>query len=139
MNNQTIGQKIKLYRERLKKSQFDLEVEIEASTGSISRIENGLVNPSKETLIKIINALDLNVYESTSLFGIKLEPNIILNVVNKLYSKKNVYDLLLNATDEIVKEFNLLGSVGLIVKGDSLISITHQQSKKTEIIDKIIG
>lgn len=67
------GNKIKYFRKRAGISQLQLEVLINASFGSISRIENGLTNPTKETLFAIANALRLNSLETINLFGITLE------------------------------------------------------------------
>lgn len=67
------GNKIKYFRKRAEISQLQLEVLINASFGSISRIENGLTNPTKETLFAIANALKLNSLETINLFGITLE------------------------------------------------------------------
>jgi transcriptional regulator with XRE-family HTH domain len=50
-------------------SQFDLEMELEASPGSISRIENGKVNPTKETLVKITEILKLSDREKSYTYG----------------------------------------------------------------------
>lgn len=67
------GEKIKNFRKRAGMSQLGLEVEIDASAGSISRIENGDVNPTKETLFKIAEALKLNGSETASLFGLETQ------------------------------------------------------------------
>lgn len=56
----TLGRKLYAFREDRKFSQSRLEVEAELSFGTISRIENGLINPTKETLYKLANALGLN-------------------------------------------------------------------------------
>ena|SRR3990172_1797236 len=64
-----LGKKIRYFRERVRLSQFDLEMELDASPGSISRIENGRVNPTKETLVKIAASLKLNDRESSYLYG----------------------------------------------------------------------
>ena len=69
-NKATIGEKIKKYRLRSGKSQLQLELDIGASTGSISRIENGAVNPAKETLSKITNFLKLRPQEILDLLDI---------------------------------------------------------------------
>jgi transcriptional regulator with XRE-family HTH domain len=66
----TLGQKIKKYRQELKMSQLDLENSIDASPGVISRIENGKVNPTKETLMKIGFRLELSFQEMSDLLGI---------------------------------------------------------------------
>lgn len=58
-NNLTLGEKIRKFRKRAGMSQLDLEVAIGAAAGSISRIENGEVNPTKETLSRIANSLSL--------------------------------------------------------------------------------
>lgn len=54
-------------------SQLALEVAINLSPGTISRIENGIINPNKETILKIAKALNLNGVETASLFGIQIE------------------------------------------------------------------
>lgn len=56
-------QKVKFYRKQRGKSQTDLELMIEASPGSISRIESGITKPTLETLKKISNVLELNFIE----------------------------------------------------------------------------
>lgn len=56
----TLGRKLYAFREDRKLSQSRLEVEAGLSFGTISRIENGLVNPTKETLIKIGGILELD-------------------------------------------------------------------------------
>lgn len=53
-------------------SQLDLEMTINSSPGSISRIENGKINPTKETLHKIADALCLNCFERAELLGINI-------------------------------------------------------------------
>ncbi len=64
-----LGDKLKYFRERNKISQLDLEIAINASQGSISRIENNKINPTKETVLQISNYLSLNDYEIAYLIG----------------------------------------------------------------------
>jgi transcriptional regulator with XRE-family HTH domain len=71
MQTNNIGNKIRIFRKRAGMSQLDLEVAIDASNGMISRIETGDVNPTKETIFKIAEALKLNGIETAELFGIK--------------------------------------------------------------------
>lgn len=59
MNELSLGRKIYVLREERKLSQSKLEVEAGLSFGTISRIENGVINPTKETIIKIAKALEL--------------------------------------------------------------------------------
>ena len=61
------GEKVKKYRKVHKLSQLHLELEAGLSNGVISRIENSVINPSKETLFKIAIALELNIHELTDL------------------------------------------------------------------------
>lgn len=45
----SFSKKLKLFRKSLNISQFSLEIMIGAASGSISRIESGHTNPTKET------------------------------------------------------------------------------------------
>lgn len=60
INGVKLGNKIRFFRKRAGLSQFKLENEIGAAPGSLSRIENGEVNPTKETLEKIRYSLKIN-------------------------------------------------------------------------------
>lgn len=64
-----IGRRIRFFRKRDNVSQLDLENEIDGSSGMVSRIENNLVNPKKETIIKIANVLRLSNEEIDYLIG----------------------------------------------------------------------
>jgi transcriptional regulator with XRE-family HTH domain len=70
----SIGEKLKYFRKRAGKSQLQLENETDAAPGSISRIENGENNPTKETVQKIAKVLDLNNREVDYLIGQLAEP-----------------------------------------------------------------
>lgn len=63
---------------------MDLELKIEASPGSICRIEYGKVNPTKETLFAIAKALELSETETAYLFGI-IEEVLEFSIPNNLY------------------------------------------------------
>lgn len=85
----TLGQRIKTYRTSAGLSQLDLELEIDASPGSLSRIESGNTNPTKETLIKISQVLKLPPDKVTLLFGIGEEPpteNEVQNILTEIGS-----------------------------------------------------
>lgn len=69
-----IGRRIKFFRKRANISQLDLEFEIEASSGMISRIEGNMVNPTKETITKIAKVLNLNKFELDYLIGQSILP-----------------------------------------------------------------
>jgi transcriptional regulator with XRE-family HTH domain len=73
MEKLTLGQKVRFFRKRKKISQLELELTISAAGGSISRIENDVVNPTKETLFEIAEAFKLTSHETAYLFGIVIE------------------------------------------------------------------
>lgn len=64
-----IGRRLKYFRLRKKLSQLNLEIEAELTSGVISRIENGIINPTKETLLVIAKKLNLNNNELLYLLG----------------------------------------------------------------------
>ncbi len=66
---------IKQFRKSRKVSQLELESLAQLCFGTVSRIENGKVNPTKETLLKIVQGLKLNNDEALQLFGIKFSNN----------------------------------------------------------------
>lgn len=87
----TLGEKIRMFRKRAGLSQSDLELEIDASFGSLSRIENDQTNPTKETLMKISKVLGLREDEISYLFQIR-DPEIseedienIIKISDKLF------------------------------------------------------
>lgn len=64
MKSRTLGQKIRFFRDTKGVSQFTLELETGLSAGTISRIENDTVNPTKETILNITHCLQLNPFET---------------------------------------------------------------------------
>jgi transcriptional regulator with XRE-family HTH domain len=66
------NQLVKQFRKRSGITQMELELRIGAAFGTISRVENGVTNPTKETLLSIAFALELSTIETALLFGIKL-------------------------------------------------------------------
>ncbi len=91
-----LGTKIKHFRKRNRLSQFDLEINIGASPGSLSRIENGEINPTKETLFKLAKELSLSTYEKEYLFGVTDQPateeevKAVLESLKELFSRRGV-------------------------------------------------
>lgn len=68
----SLGERIKFFRRRLQMSQMKLEIEAGLASGSITRIERDVHNPSKITIAKIGKALDLSHTELAYLFEINL-------------------------------------------------------------------
>ncbi|MDQ6985248.1 MAG: helix-turn-helix transcriptional regulator [Candidatus Dojkabacteria bacterium] len=102
MNPDIVGQRIKYFSKRAGISQLDLEVNIEASHGSISRIEKGITNPSKESLLKITQELNLNKLEKDYLFGDTIKPasteeiSKVVEYMKDYMSKKNILAYILD-------------------------------------------
>jgi len=85
----TLGNKIRVFRKLKGLSQLDLELTIGASTGTISRIENCDINPTKETILKIAKVLKLNSLELEYLIGYLAEPASIQEIEEIRNSLKN--------------------------------------------------
>ncbi len=85
MESISLGQKIRHYRKQNHFSQMDLELEIDASPGTISRIEKGRINPTKETIIKIADALHLDPFQKATLFEIQIPIRIEKITVRKTH------------------------------------------------------
>ncbi|MCA9385765.1 helix-turn-helix transcriptional regulator [Candidatus Dojkabacteria bacterium] len=136
----SIGDKIKAYRMQKGFSQFKLETEINASAGSISRMESGKVNPSKETLIKIIEVLNLKTHEVISLF--ELDQNYlsqILQTSKKLSTSLELDQVLQDAVDEIAFDLGLLAAFICVVEGDRVFAKVYSKTFFTQMADKLIG
>lgn len=78
---ETFGNRLKLIREQAGISQSKLSELTGVVREQISRIENGQINPTLETIYKLSNALDT---EMSVLFDFKIEKNIL----NKQYDIK---------------------------------------------------
>lgn len=66
----TLGDKIKAFRKRSGMSQLELETEVGMAVGSVSRIESGKINPTKETIHQVSQALKLNQRELADLLEV---------------------------------------------------------------------
>jgi transcriptional regulator with XRE-family HTH domain len=99
-----IGKKIREYRLKAGMNQLELECAIGAASGSLSRIENGVVNPTKETIWAIIKVLNINKYEAADLFDLNIEKdNKLESEVNTLFeiSTQKISDLAVQKLDFI--------------------------------------
>lgn len=67
-----IGKRLKNLREASKMTQQELELEIGASFGHVSRIESGRINPTKEVLLKIAEVFELAPRDKQHFLGIGL-------------------------------------------------------------------
>ena len=137
----TIGQKIKQFRKRVGLSQFELELEIGDSSGSISRIENGKTNPTKETIIDIAYALKLSTFENASLFGIDLSDiNRLFEETTEILSTHNLMEVLDRTVNNLVLKMGYLASMILLADGDkvrfSALTMSNIAKKTMGCLDK---
>ncbi len=104
----SLGNKIKYFRERAGLTQFDLELALRTSPGSISRIEKGKTNPTKETLYKIHEVLDLNAFETDYLTGTlalpatQSEVNAAINEIKSYLQRPGVLAYLVDDRHRLV-------------------------------------
>ncbi len=106
MSDLTLGQKIRKYRLQTGKSQYDLELEMGASPGTISRIEKDKTNPTKETLLAIARCLELESKEIADLFAIEIDTfeKLILSI-NSLFASLDLQTTLQTAVDMMIDLF----------------------------------
>lgn len=141
MHNITLGEKVKNFRNRAGLSQLDLEISIDAAQGSISRIENGKVNPTKETLLSIAKELKLTAVEIAYLTGITFDPpseeeiESAKKVFQDLLDDPNVLGYLLDQYTRVVafsSGFKILARINNInienIIGHSVIEVLFDPS-----------
>ncbi|HLD03581.1 MAG TPA: helix-turn-helix domain-containing protein [Candidatus Dojkabacteria bacterium] len=122
----TLGEKIRNIRKEKRISQFDLELKIGAAFGSISRLENNLVKPTKETLSKISRALELKPSQTADLLGLKIfSPEELIAAINKISESLDLETTLQTAVDIIFDLYpNYIGGVIFLKNGNFLRSKT---------------
>ncbi len=117
----TVGQKIRRFRKRAGLSQLSLELAIEASPGSLSRIESGKVNPRKETIVDIATALKLETKEIASLFGIEVyDNNHLFEETTRILSTHNLQEVLDRAVNNLIFKMGYIGSCIFLADGDKV-------------------
>lgn len=116
MDNITLGRRIRHFRNQRGMTQLDLELEIELSPGSLSRIENGKISPLKETLDKIIKTLNIRGREREYLCGELFYPA----------SQEEIQ----SAVDEVSEYFNKKGVLAYLVDDRSRLCLLSKSFKK---------
>lgn len=108
MKNNNLGKKLKDFRIAKGFTQQQLELEIGASFGHISRIESGDINPTKETLLRISNVLNLDLSDKLQLFPVVSENHY--PKIGLLYTGGNIsFDpQVISDNNEAVLEINKL-------------------------------
>lgn len=121
MNNDelTLGQKISAYRKNAKMSQLDLEIAINAGQGSISRIENDQVNPTKETIMLISKALNLTDEQIASLFNLNvIDPALLIYSISYITEHLDINSIIQKAIDEIANRLGYMHVSIYLKEGD---------------------
>lgn len=108
IDQKILGQRIKSFRKRSGISQFTLESLINASPGYLSRIENGEINPTKETIMSIAEKLKLRDKEIDYLTGklfypaTKEEINEAIDSVREYFSRKGLLACLVDDRNRFI-------------------------------------
>lgn len=116
MSNLSLGHKVRIYRIRAGMSQLELENELEASSGYISRVEVGKINPTKESIAKLTQVLKLSRQEAQDLVGFSYTPPTPEEVslaIESISGLLNREDLLMYLLDECARIWAV--SKGLIL------------------------
>jgi transcriptional regulator with XRE-family HTH domain len=122
-----IGEKLKSFRTRAGLSQLDVEVACDMSSGMLSRIEKGLVNPTKETIRGLAQVLKLSQNELADLFDIRplypsqTEIDEAIAVLKERFDREDVFAYLL---DEWITVYSI--SKGFI----NVMGLTPEHLKK---------
>lgn len=121
MPPEPIGNLIRKFRQRAGMSQFDLEQSIDAAFGSLSRIELDKVDPSKETINKIVSVLGLSVREAALLYKLDINDYRELSKsLNNIHLQKTLPDMLQAVIDGLQKERLLIGTAIFLIEGNKL-------------------
>lgn len=138
--NYTLGQKIKMFRTQAGMSQLELELSIDAAQGSLSRIESGKVNPTKETLIKIAEALHLDENQVGSLFQIPTDSTIqAISIISSFTQFLDLDKVLQTAVNEISEKLNYISVAIFILEGKELHAKFLNQNNASIAGMKVIG
>ena len=126
INSLSLGEKIRNYRKQREISQFNLEIKIGAAFGSISRIENNLVKPTRETLSKISKALDLTPSQTADLLGLRIfSPEELVNAINKISQSLDLEITIQTAVDIMFDLYpNYNGGTILLIEKERLFCKT---------------
>lgn len=143
MSQAGTGAKVRKFRINHEMSQLELETELNAASGYISRVEVGKIEPSKEMLLRIAKVFNLKPVEITSLLGIATEnpsPQEIeaaISEVEEYFQKSNVYAYLL---DEKAVAYNVSkGFLKLLGKESSFVNEIRGRHIDEIILDSKYG
>lgn len=143
INNTSLGQKIRTYRQRLGLSQFQLAKSLcKEDAGWISKIENGRSNPTKETIADIANALKLETNEIASLYGLYIKDiHPLIEQTTEILSSLDLLEILDKTSNDLIFKMGYLASVIFLKDGDdtircSALTKTNMSLKTLQFLDK---
>lgn len=139
MNDITIGQKLRNYRKQAGISQLELEMMIDTSPGSISRIENGEVNPTKETISKIIEVLKISTTDAATLLGIDIYKELVdlINISTDL-NNFNIEEIMKTTAIILINKLKLMDLALFVIKGEQLWATSMAKIKQVKFIENIL-
>lgn len=143
-----LGRKLYAFREDRKISQTKVEVETGLSFGTISRIENNVINPTKETLNRISTFLRLDSSEFNYLIGFnsvhpsRRDIDCIINRLKKNLSETDFPAYIIDSTfriwycnDLILKLFDISEDQRRLLIGETYMRVLF--SPEVKIIEKV--
>lgn len=145
MQPKSRGQKLKKYRLSKGMSQLELETEIQAAAGCVSRFENNKVNPTKETIWDIAEALDLRAFELADLFSIDLKEieneNAVKNFRKIIISNMTVKPITDKVVNQMAREVlnQIESQMGYIGASISLVDEVTQTIKLFCLSDSFVS
>lgn len=136
----TTGSLIRKFRLRSGLSQFELENKIGAAFGSISRIELNKVDPSKETINKIVEVLNLSTHEAALLYALDINYySSLTRSINHIHSQKTLNEMLSAAVDSMSEEKHLIGTAIFIIENNFLQFKTFGNGWYVKKIAELLG
>lgn len=138
-SNKTIGEYIKQFRKRLGISQHDFENQLDLSTGSLTKIESGKVVPSRESLLKFIKVLDLNVFDTFNILQLPTNKiTSLINLINKINLLTSEEEIAQIACNNIPEQIGSFGAAVCLIDGDLLKTIGFTKSWYADLIIQLI-
>lgn len=122
--SKTVGQKLKFFRNRSSISQFDVELGVGLATGNLSRIESGMINPTKETISRIAKFFNLSQTELAYLLDINHtdptneEIDEARRSIASHFRKKSTFGYLLDNKSRIIDISDGFKLIGKIIRLD---------------------
>jgi transcriptional regulator with XRE-family HTH domain len=135
----SVGELIRSYRQEKGLSQIDLEAGIGAAFGSLTKIESGKTNPSKETIHKIIDFLDLTPAYALKLFDINMSFfGQIIDNVHKLADVEEIGDVMSIALNDVREQLGLAGGAFYLLEEGELRLKALSSTTSISLVRKIV-